>query len=90
MHPALLAWLVVTNVLAFVPFAWDKFRASRSSPSRVSEFHLVAIAAVAGWPGGLLGMLLFKRKTAKLSFKLKYALGFVVWAGLLYAAWFCL
>jgi uncharacterized membrane protein YsdA (DUF1294 family) len=31
-------------------------------------------------------MLLFRHKTAKLSFKLKYALAFVVWAGLVYAA----
>jgi uncharacterized membrane protein YsdA (DUF1294 family) len=31
-------------------------------------------------------MLLFRHKTAKLSFKLKYALAFVVWAGLIYAA----
>ena len=32
------------------------------------------------------GDLLFRHKTAKLSFKLKYAAGFVVWAGLIYAA----
>ncbi len=31
-------------------------------------------------------MLLFRHKTAKLAFKLKYALAFAVWAGLMYAA----
>ena len=31
-------------------------------------------------------MLLFRHKTAKFSFKSKYALAFVVWAGLVYAA----
>ncbi len=49
-----------------------------------ARFHLAAIGAVGGWPGGLLAMLLFRQKTAKLTFKLKYALAFVVWVGLLY------
>ena len=42
-----------------------------------------------GWPGGLAGMLPFHHKTAKTSFKLKFAAAFLVWAGLLYArfAW---
>ena len=31
-------------------------------------------------------MLLFRHKTAKLSFRLKYALAFVLWVGLIYAA----
>ena len=80
----LLIWLVLTNVVAFLLFAWDKFRSGGSGGNRISEFNLAAIGAVGGWPGGLLAMLLFRHKTAKLSFKLKYALAFVVWAGLVY------
>jgi uncharacterized membrane protein YsdA (DUF1294 family) len=86
----LLFWVVLANVVAFLLFAWDKFRSSRPGGNRISEFNLAAIGAVGGWPGGLLAMLLFRHKTAKLSFKLKYALAFVVWAGLVYAAVACL
>ncbi len=80
-----LFWLALTNVLAFLLFAWDKFRSGGAGGNRIIEFNLVAIGAVGGWPAGLLAMLLFRHKTAKLSFQLKYALAFVVWAGLLYA-----
>lgn len=82
----LLFWLGLTNVVAFLLFAWDKFKAGGSGRDRISEFNLATIGAVGGWPGGLLAMLLFRHKTAKLSFKLKYALAFVVWTGLIYAA----
>jgi uncharacterized membrane protein YsdA (DUF1294 family) len=81
----LLFWLGLTNVLAFLLFAWDKFKAGGDGANRISEFNLTAIGAVGGWPGGLLAMLLFRHKTTKLSFQFKYALGFVTWAGLLYA-----
>ena len=81
----LLFWLGLTNVLAFLLFAWDKFKAGGSGGNRISGFNLAAIGAVGGWPGGLLAMLLFRHKTSKLSFKLKYAFAFVVWAGLVYA-----
>jgi len=81
-----LEWLCLSNVLAFLLFGYDKFRAGQTNKSRVSEFHLAAIGAIGGWPGGLLGMLVFRHKTAKLSFKLKYGVSFVVWAGLMYAA----
>ncbi len=82
----LLFWLALTNALACLLFAWDKFRAGGSGRNRISEFSLVAIGAIGGWPGGLLAMLLFRHKTGKLSFQLKYALAFVVWASLVYAA----
>ncbi len=82
----LLFWLTLTNLTAFFLFAWDKFRSGGSGRNRISEFNLAAIGAVGGWPGGLLAMLLFRHKTAKTSCQLKYALAFMVWAGLIYAA----
>lgn len=85
-HRLLLFWLLLTNLAAFCLFAWDKFKAGDGGRHRVSEFNLAAIGAVGGWPGGLLAMLLFRHKTAKLSFKLKYGAAFVVWAGLICAA----
>lgn len=82
----LLFWLGLTNVLAFLLFASDKFKSGGSGGNRINEFNLAAIGAVGGWPGGLLAMLLFRHKTAKPSFKLKYGIAFLVWAGLIYAA----
>lgn len=79
-----LAWLGLTSVLAFLLFGYDKFKAGRSG-RRVSEFHLVLVGAIGGWLGGLLGMLLFRHKTAKWPFRLKYAAGFLPYAGLIYA-----
>jgi uncharacterized membrane protein YsdA (DUF1294 family) len=81
-----LLWLALTNLVAFLLFAWDKMKAGGSGGSRISEFNLAAIGAVGGWPGGFLAMLLFRHKTAKLSFKLKYAFAFVIWAGLVSGA----
>jgi len=77
----LLVWLAASSLFVFLLFGWDKFRAARSG-RRVSEFHLVLAGALGGWWGGLLGMLVFRHKTAKLSFQLKYGAGLVIWAGL--------
>ena len=82
-HQALFGWLALTNVIAFILFGCDKFRAEQTGQGRVSEFHLVLVGALGGWPGGLLGMLVFHHKSAKLSFQLKYGVAFLVWAGLI-------
>ncbi len=81
----LTGWVCVSSIIAFLLFGFDKFRAARSGQHRVSEFHLLAISALGGWPGGLLGMLLFRHKTSKRSFKIKYGLCFILWAALVFA-----
>ena len=80
------AWVAVLGAVTFLAFGYDKWRASRSG-RRVPELFLVLLGAVGGWPGGLLGMSVFRHKTAKWSFKLKYALALIpftagVWAWL--------
>lgn len=82
----MLAWFGFTSVMAFVLFGYDKHAAGRSG-ERVPERHLLVVAAMGGWLGGLLGMILFRHKTAKLSFQLKYAVAFVAWATVLYLCW---
>jgi uncharacterized membrane protein YsdA (DUF1294 family) len=86
MNKAILAWLACASVIAFLMFAYDKLLAKREGGDRVSEFHLVLVGALGGWVGGLFAMLLFRHKTAKLTFKLKYAAAFVVFATLVYFA----
>jgi uncharacterized membrane protein YsdA (DUF1294 family) len=81
-----LGWFTLFNVTTLIAFGFDKWRAARSK-LRVSEFTLLLLAALGGWLGGLLAMNLFRHKTAKWTFKLKYALAVIplaaeVWAWL--------
>jgi len=81
-----LIWFAAWGAIAFLTFGYDKWRASRSG-SRVPEFTLALLGAIGGWPGGLLGMLCFHHKTAKWTFKLKYALALIPFAA---EIWACL
>ncbi len=85
-HTLLAAWLAGTGVVAFLLFGYDKWQAGRRG-GRVAESTLWWVSALGGWPGGLLGILVFRHKSAKGSFQLKFAAAFVVWVALLYGAW---
>jgi uncharacterized membrane protein YsdA (DUF1294 family) len=81
-----LAWFSGWNLASFFAFDFDKWRAGRSG-QRVSEATLALLGALGGWPGGFAGMKVFRHKTAKWTFKLKYALTVIpfvteVWAWL--------
>jgi uncharacterized membrane protein YsdA (DUF1294 family) len=77
-------WFALFNAAALIAFGLDKWRASRSK-RRLSESSLVLLGAFGGWPGGLLGMKVFRHKTAKLSFKLKYFLSVIPFAAEVWA-----
>lgn len=79
-------WFVTINVVTFLTFGFDKWRAGRSG-QRISELALVLLGALGGWPGGLLGMNVFRHKTAKWTFKLKYALALPLFAVEIWAWW---
>lgn len=72
------------SATSFLAFGWDKWRAARAG-RRAPEFSLVLLAALGGWPGGLLGMKVFRHKTAKWTFKLQYALALVPFAAEIWA-----
>lgn len=79
-------WFAAINAATFLVFGFDKWSAQRSG-WRVSESILVMLGALGGWPGGLLGMIVFRHKTAKWTFKFKYALALIpfiaeIWVGL--------
>jgi uncharacterized membrane protein YsdA (DUF1294 family) len=82
----LAGWLGTTSLAAFVLFGYDKWQAGRKG-GRVAESTLWWICALGGWPGGLLGIVIFRHKAAKASFQFKFATAFMVWAGLLWGAW---
>lgn len=76
-----LAWVLLASAGAFLLFGFDKWRAGRGG-SRVSEAALCWLSALGGWPGGFAGLVLFRHKSAKPSFQLKFAAAFLGWAGL--------
>lgn len=79
-------WLAATSFVAFLLFGYDKWQAGRKG-GRVAESTLWLVSAVGGWPGGLLGIVLFRHKSAKASFQFKFAAALVVWVALLWAVW---
>ena len=83
----LLAWVGVLSVWAFLLFGFDKWRAGRSGARRIPESSLLWASALGGWPGGLLGIVLFRHKSAKPSFLFKFALAFFICAALVAGAW---
>ncbi len=79
-------WLAATSCLALGLFGYDKWQAGRKG-GRVAESALWLASAAGGWPGGLLGIVIFRHKSAKASFQLKFAAALVVWLALLWVAW---
>jgi uncharacterized membrane protein YsdA (DUF1294 family) len=83
----LLAWVGLFSAWTFLLFGFDKWRAGRSGARRIPESSLLWASAVGGWPGGLLGIVLFRHKSSKSSFLFKFTLAFLIWAALIAGAW---
>ena len=81
-----LVWFAAFSAVMFLAFGFDKWRASRSG-SRVPETTLAMLGALGGWLGGLFGMMVFRHKTGKWTFKLKYVLALIPFAAEVWA-WF--
>ena len=64
----MLIYLAVVNVLAFVLFGIDKYKA-RHDRWRIREATLIGIAVIGGSVGAWLGMLLWHHKTQHLKFR---------------------
>jgi uncharacterized membrane protein YsdA (DUF1294 family) len=66
-----LAWVLSMTVVAFGAYGLDKLMA-RSERLRVPERVLLALSFAGGTLGALAGMKLFRHKTAKSSFRMKF------------------
>ena len=70
----LLCWLLVINLVTFLVFGLDKWKAKRKekreSVRRVPERTLFLLSAVGGSVGALLGMRVFLHKTLHRSFRI--------------------
>lgn len=69
----LLYWLVPVNLIAFLIFGLDKWKAKRkahnAAVSRIPEKTLFLLAILGGSPGALLGMRIFHHKTLHKTFR---------------------
>lgn len=66
-------YLLFMTVISFLIFGADKFQA-KNNHSRIPENMLLFITFLGGTLGSVLGMLVFKHKTSKRSFLLKFFL----------------
>lgn len=68
MTNTLLYYLIVINILTFVVYGVDKWKAKQGS-WRISEAALLILAVIGGSIGALLGMRVWHHKTMHLKFK---------------------
>lgn len=65
--PIAAAVYAVASVITLAAFAWDKAAAARGG-GRIPEAGLHLLELLGGWPGAILGALLFRHKTRKASY----------------------
>lgn len=69
----LAVWLVVINLVTFLVFGWDKFKAKykekHENARRVPEKTLFILALLGGSVGALLGMRVWRHKTLHKTFR---------------------
>jgi uncharacterized membrane protein YsdA (DUF1294 family) len=65
------------SALCFVLYGVDK-AAARAGRGRISESTLLSLGFVGGWPGAIVAQQVFRHKTAKRSFRLRFWLSVVV------------
>ena len=68
MANALLYYLIVINIVTFLIYGIDKWKAKQGS-WRISEATLLILAAIGGSIGALLGMKIWHHKTMHKKFK---------------------
>ena len=68
-----LSWLMAITLVTFLTYGYDKAIAG-SERTRVPEKVLRALALAGGTIGALVGMRIFRHKTAKGSFRAKFGL----------------
>ena len=65
-----------TSALCFVLYGVDK-AAARAGRDRISESMLLSLGFVGGWPGAIVAQQVFRHKTSKRSFRLRFWLSVI-------------
>ena len=60
--------VIASNVISFLCYGLDKLAAVKQW-QRTPEKHFYALALLTGWPGSVLGQVMFNHKTTKASFR---------------------
>lgn len=79
----ILGYLVIINIVTFVVYGIDKWKAKRGN-WRISEATLLMLAVIGGTIGALLGMKVWHHKTMHLKFKYGLPLILLVQIALIY------
>ena len=83
-----LSWVLAVSAVTFGIYGLDKARAA-SRGLRVPERVLLGLGFLGGTPGALLGMRVFRHKTVKTSFRVRFLLLTVAQVALIVATlWF--
>ena len=77
MANALLYYLIVINIVTFLVYGIDKWKAKQGS-WRISEVSLLILAVIGGSIGALLGMKIWHHKTMHKKFKYGLPLIFII------------
>ena len=88
MANALIYYLIVINVVTFLVYGIDKWKAKQGS-WRISEATLLMLAVIGGTIGALLGMQVWRHKTMHLKFKYGLPLILLVQIALIYLIFEC-
>ena len=83
---ALICYIVVINLVSFMMFVLDKYKARRGQ-WRISEATLLAVAAIGGSIGAWMGMKVWHHKT--LHSKFRYGVPIMLLAHIALMAYFC-
>lgn len=83
---ALICYIVVINLVSFMMFGIDKYKARRGQ-WRISEATLLAVAAIGGSIGVWMGMKVWHHKT--LHSKFRYGVPIMLLAHIALMAYFC-
>ena len=70
-------YLIIINIISFILYGLDKYKAIHNM-WRIPEMVLISISFLGGGIGSILGMIIFRHKTKKLSFKILNALSLLV------------
>ncbi len=83
---ALICYIVFINLVSFMMFGIDKYKARRGQ-WRISEATLLAVAAIGGSIGAWMGMKVWHHKT--LHSKFRYGVPIMLLAHIALMAYFC-
>ena len=79
----LLLYFLFVNIIVFILAGYDKYQA-RKNKQRIPQNTLFFLEAIGGTIGLLLAMLLFRHKTSKTSFIVKFTIIFLIQLVLVY------